>query len=419
MNNVTKEKKLINSNSAVFHGDARDIDLYIPNESIDVTITSPPYFDMKDYGSSKQIGFGQSYIEYLKDLRVVFKKVFDATKPSGTLWVIIDTFKRNGEVVPLPFDFSNEIRKDGWKLKDIIIWKKDKTVPWSPKGATRKIFEYVLCFSKTDSYQYNTDRVRSHENIKDWWIKYPERYHPKGKALEEIWEFGIPTQGSWGGAYIRHFCPLPSDLVERIISLSTNPGDVVLDPFSGTGTVPAQAYVNGRNYFGIEINKRYIEMFYKHLSGLEKKPPSRESEAFSNNIIKLRTLKYARTLIKKINAEQKIIKSIYVTQKDYFGAERNIVGNGVYRILVKKGDCKETEEAIKRESNKPPLSKFGIKPNFIISSSEKLFLKEVADEVHFYRKENTNFSYKTATPKEAIDSKCEIFSDILVKIENK
>ena len=102
--------------------DARDISKLIDNPIIDVTITSPPYFDMKDYGYTEQIGFGQNYENYLEDLRKVFEGVYACTKNTGSLWVIIDTFRRAGSVVPLPFDFANKIAPIGWKLQEIIIW---------------------------------------------------------------------------------------------------------------------------------------------------------------------------------------------------------------------------------------------------------------------------------------------------------
>jgi DNA modification methylase len=181
--------------SKVYLDDARNLKNKIKPASLDVTITSPPYFDMKDYGHSEQIGFGQTYEEYLKELQSIFKEVYSATKNSGSLWVVIDTFKRDGVVVPLPFDFAREISLVGWKLQDIIVWKKDKTVPWSKKGATRKIFEYVLFFSKGSDFKYYSERAREITELKEWWIRYPERYSPNGKSLEEIWEFSIPTQG--------------------------------------------------------------------------------------------------------------------------------------------------------------------------------------------------------------------------------
>ena len=210
---MTRKKK--NSN-IIYTEDARTILDHIPKkEMVTATITSPPYFDMKDYGGEDQIGFGQSYEEYLFDLQTVFQNVFQITKENGTLWIVIDTFKKEGQVVPLPFDLVSKLLEVGWLLQDIIIWKKDKTVPWSTKGFMQRKFEYILFFSKTTSFKYNKDQVRIYDtsHLKKWWVKYPERYNPRGKALDEVWEYPIPTQGSWGEKYVKHFCPLPTDMV--------------------------------------------------------------------------------------------------------------------------------------------------------------------------------------------------------------
>lgn len=119
-------------NNIISNSDARKIaDLKI--KEITTTITSPPYFDMKDYGSKNQIGFGQTYKQYLDDLQKVFKNIYESTKDCGTLWIVIDTFKSEGKVVPLPFDLAAKLSEIGWLLQDVIIWKKDKTVPWLGK----------------------------------------------------------------------------------------------------------------------------------------------------------------------------------------------------------------------------------------------------------------------------------------------
>ena len=104
--------------------------------------------DLKDYGVENQIGFGQSYEKYLSDLQSVFGQILQRTKDDGTLWIIIDTFKRNGSVVPLPFDLANKLKEIGWHFQDVIVWKKDKTGPWSTSGFIQKKIEYILFFSK-------------------------------------------------------------------------------------------------------------------------------------------------------------------------------------------------------------------------------------------------------------------------------
>jgi len=287
----------------VHHGDARTLSKRLPDSCVDVTITSPPYFDMKDYGVENQIGFGQDYKTYLSDLQKVFSEVFRATKAQGSLWIVIDSFRRNQEVVPLPFDLAAQLKESGWILRDVIIWKKERTLPWSHKGTTRKIFEYVMVFAKSDNIiKYFPDRHRDTSDLKRWWVRYPERYNPKGKSLEEIWSYDIPTQGSWGSSYVQHFCPLPTELVSRIISLTTNPDDVVLDPFSGSGTVPAEAAMLNRKHIGFELNERYITMFRKHLQEQIKNRPALSEktshepviENVEQTILELRTLKFAR-----------------------------------------------------------------------------------------------------------------------------
>lgn len=181
----------------VHHKDARELAEIVPPDTVDLTVTSPPYFDLKDYGSEKQIGYGQDYKTYLDDLRKVFEKVHIVTKSHGSLWIVIDSFRRYQELLPLPFDLASELKKVGWTLQDVIIWKKERTLPWLKHGATRNIFEYILVFSKAgQKHKYYPDRLREIEELKHWWVKYPERYNPKGKSLEEIWTFDIPTQYS-------------------------------------------------------------------------------------------------------------------------------------------------------------------------------------------------------------------------------
>eukprot|EP01132_Coremiostelium_polycephalum_P015967 gene15967-19238_t len=306
--------------------DARNINSVVTSPIVDVTITSPPYFDMKDYGYNEQIGYGQSYDEYLEDLFTVFSNVFDCTKDTGTLWVIIDAFRKNGETIPLPFDFANKIKTIGWKLKEIIIWGKDKTVPWSHKGQMRSSFEYILMFSKSENYNFYIDKVRDYEALKKWWVKYPERYNPRGKTPEAIWNFDIPVQGSWGKGYIKHFCPLPEEMIAQILKLTTLEGDVVLDPFSGSGAVLSKADNMKRKFIGTELNPEYINMFENYLlqTGTQKRHEYETDEKnlltqnkFEKLILELRALKYARLFSQKIN-DQKIdnVSLLYVEITD-------------------------------------------------------------------------------------------------------
>lgn len=414
--------------SKVFLDDARNLKKKIKSSSLDVTITSPPYFDMKDYGHSDQIGFGQTYDTYLKDLQKIFKDVYDSTKNSGSLWVIIDTFKRDGVVIPLPFDFAREISLVGWKLQDIIVWKKDKTVPWSNKGTTRKIFEYVLFFSKEANFKYYSERARKITDLKEWWIRYPERYNPSGKSLEEIWEFSIPTQGSWGDGYVRHFCPLPEDLVRQIITLTTNEGDIVFDPFSGSGTVPAQAAFMLRKYYGYELNINYIEMFESYLKKNLKSRQrsytaskiSLDENIFKKNIIDLRILKYIRVLAKKLKSSGIFVEKIWAEYSKSAPSGKYEIASAIYTLLLdNKQSSKEINNAIDEIIKHPPLSKFGISPQFILLNDEKEFIDSLPNsELFVYSASNTHQYIENSSKKSQFINGF-IFSSIAININEE
>lgn len=395
--------------------DARKINTLIKSLIVDVTITSPPYFDLKDYDFKEQIGYGQTYSEYLKDLKLVFKNVYDCTKESGTLWVIIDAYRKDGEVVPLPFDFANKIREVGWKLQEIIVWGKDKTVPWAHQGQMRNSFEYILVFSKSSNYKFYIDDVRDFQSLKRWWVKYPERYNPRGKTPEAIWNFDIPIQGSWGKGYVKHFCPLPEEMIAQILKLTTKEGDVVLDPFSGSGAVLAKADNMKRNYIGSELNPKYIRMFKKYLkqTGPIKR---REYEAeekkllkqveFEKLILELRALKYIRSAYFKLpqDYKTKIIK-VAVEISEIVPLKKNSLISVNYTFLLSENCKKELKVALTSLVGKPPLSKFGIEPIFYFTINTSLFIKNLQyNEIYVYSSGNTHKFQKVIQPKDLINS---------------
>lgn len=290
---------------AVFKG--ADID---PEKGgfIDTTITSPPYFDLKDYGyeDEDQIGRKSSYHAYLDQLREIFSNIYKYTKDSGTLWVVVNTFKQGDGLVQLPADvahvaqnlpgydtcpncstedleiplrpnrktgellcpncgYSVDPSDDSWTLQEIVIWDKQRALPYSQAGKFRNVFEYILGFSKTDSFKFDLDdiRIADPSQFEQWWVDYPERYHPRGKVPENIWQFTTPSQGAFGelSSELDHPAPFPPDLVERLLNLTTDEGDIVLDPFAGSGMVLAQAEAMNRRPIGFELNPEYIQSY--------------------------------------------------------------------------------------------------------------------------------------------------------------
>lgn len=349
-------------------GDARRIGEILPKvEFINTTVTSPPYWDLKNYGVANQIGFGQSYQHYLDDLKKVFEVVYERTKSNGCLWLITDTLKTKGAMRLLPFDLARVLTDIGWRHQDIIIWQKDRTLPWSHQGKLRNIFEYICLFTKSSRFKYRVNRVRDPLDVKEYWIKYPERYSPQGKTPSRMWKIPIPRQGSWGKSvnYVRHSCPLPPELISRLLLLSTDKNDIVLDPFAGSGSVLAQAKAMGRHFIGIDLSRPSKHMFENSVLPTLT-IPSRHADAsallfanqqrFGLTIRKLRALKYAREVLKSGGRDAVRLCTLLVA------VPLESPETMRYTFLFKGSEnwCNKVRSLMENATTRAPLSKYGI-----------------------------------------------------------
>jgi DNA modification methylase len=303
----------------VLQGDARHLDrLDLETGSIDCFITSPPYHRLKRYGTevAGEIGSGQTYAEYLDAMRLVFVGCSALAKPDGVMWLVADTLRGNqktnaGELLPLPFVLAELAQEAGWRLQDVVIWKKDKTIPYSGAGKLRNLLEYVLLLTKSRDFKHRPFRLAErHLPGAEWLAGWPERYHPLGRSPSNVWTIPIPTQGMWAHTERFHFCPFPPALVARCIELTTDKSDVVMDPFSGIGTVPAQAIAMGRRGVGVEIHRDYIDQFEQRVLPSVQAQWEAESElrtfarqdqeAEAEVILKLRALKLGKELLRLV-----------------------------------------------------------------------------------------------------------------------
>ena len=161
-------------------------ELDLPNKPfITTTITSPPYGGLKDYGGESQVGWRQHHEDYLADCGKVLEQVHAATLDHGCLWLIADTIAaRNTKGVSplqmLPFQLAEQASAAGWVLRDIIIWHKDRTVPWAASGRLRNAFEYVLFFVKSKSFKHYPKRVAEPINASKWWVGSLSDTAPRG-----------------------------------------------------------------------------------------------------------------------------------------------------------------------------------------------------------------------------------------------
>jgi DNA modification methylase len=393
----------------VHEGDARLLDrLLAPYSSaaeplLTCTITSPPYGNLKNYKHPDQIGWGQPYEDFLVELRRVFRAVYKHTKDDGCLWVIADTLRPDdGEgprrLEPLPFQIAEEIADIGWMLRDVLIWKKDKTLPWSSPGRLRNAFEYVLFFVKGDAFKYRVDRLRDPEELTEWWVKWPERYNPAGKVPDNVWEIPIPVQGTWGTTAIQHACPLPPDLVERLVLLSTDEDDVVFDPFAGSGVVVAEGERLGRRAIGIELVEKYITAFQEVVRPevLERRGQDVEARRAKGvergaTIRKLRALKYPKVLLQGMARDHPdlpkpdLVLSVVderPPEPDPDDPHKLVHATTFFAYDGLDANKPSIQQALGRLSERRPASKFGVGGPIVVVERSKL--AKMLDNDRFY-----------------------------------
>ncbi len=242
-------------------GDSRKM-IEVENKSIDLVVTSPPYWHIKDYGVPGQIGYGQSLHEYLKDLYRVWKECYRVLKPGRRLCINIgDQFARSViygryKIIPLHAEFIAQCEDIGFDYMGSIIWQKKTTMnttgganvmgsyPYPPNGMIEIDYEFILIFKKPGK------SPKVSKDIKE-----------KSKLTKEEWKGYFYGHWYFGGArQIGHEAMFPEELPKRLIKMYTFVGDTVLDPFLGSGTTVKTALELDRNAIGYEINEEFLDV---------------------------------------------------------------------------------------------------------------------------------------------------------------
>lgn len=216
----------------------------IPDGCVNVVVTSPPYWDLKDYFKDGQIG-QESYEAYLDRLYKVWQGCYDKLAENGSLWLNINIRTKNGEVVLIPRDFVLQCKKIGFHYKGVLIWHKSSGIPTHDKNIVDR-HEYVLVFSKSEKLNINS-RICEYADYKNDCINGGLFWNINRKA------------GSVGKQFI-HPAIYPNGLVSRIVQLTTSENDMVMDPFLGSGTTLIAAVKEGRNCIGYEYNEGFKDL---------------------------------------------------------------------------------------------------------------------------------------------------------------
>lgn len=257
----------------ILTSDNRDLLRDLPSESVQCCVTSPPYWNLRDYNHPAQIGAEESPEQYVENLVEVFRGVRRVLRDDGTLWLNVgDGYARNGgtgncgpnavvgitrkliqrrnckvpdcwglkdrDLMGLPWRVAFALQADGWILRSRITWVKRSAMPESVRNRPTNSTEEIFLFSKSPSYFYDHNGVReeSGANLRNFWL--------------------LSSDGKGKG----HPAAFPRELARRCILLGSREGDAVLDPFGGSGTTGEVAQKLGRSAVLIELNPEYSEI---------------------------------------------------------------------------------------------------------------------------------------------------------------
>lgn len=223
----------------------------VEDNSVSVVVTSPPYWDLKDYFKEGQIG-QEPYDIYLARTKTVWQECFDKLTPTGSLWININIRMRAGKVIAIPRDFVKICKEIGFYYKGIFIWHKSSGIPTGEKNIVDR-HEYVLVFSKQQKFLFDCAKQKTFCDYKNDSINGGTFWNINRKA------------GSIGKKYI-HPAIYPNDLVARIVQIASAEGDIVLDPFLGSGTSLIASVQQNRNFVGYEFNEGFRELMESRFS---------------------------------------------------------------------------------------------------------------------------------------------------------
>lgn len=251
----------------IIHGDSRQMSL-VDNESVHLVITSPPYWQLKDYGTNTQIGYHETYESYINNLNLVWQECHRVLHPGCRLCINIgDQFARSVyygryKVIPIRTEIIKFCETIGFDYMGAIIWQKVTTTnttggatimgsfPYPRNGILKLDYEFILLFKKQGTAPKPTREQKESSVIsKEDWNTY----------FSGHWCFSGAKQDG-------HIAMFPEELPSRLIRMFAFTGDTVLDPFLGSGTTSLAARNLGRNSIGYEINSDFMPAIKKKLN---------------------------------------------------------------------------------------------------------------------------------------------------------
>jgi site-specific DNA-methyltransferase (adenine-specific) len=264
----------------------------LPASSADVIVTSPPYYQQRDYEAPRQLGQEGRWEDYVTRLVRIFREARRVLKDCGSMWLVLGDKYQRSQLLGIPWRVAFALQADGWILRSDIVWHKPNAMPSSVKNRPTTDHEYVFFFVKSDSYYYDVDAIREphvtftphsrmrggrrhffqrggtpeagknrgDHNLHD--ARWDQAFHPKGRNRRTVWS--IPLSKFRDG----HFAVFPEELVTICIQAGSPAGGLVLDPFVGSGTTAVVATRLGRSFLGFDCNAEYCEMARRRVAAL-------------------------------------------------------------------------------------------------------------------------------------------------------
>lgn len=271
----------------VILGDIRDVAPTLPDNFFQAIVTSPPYFGHRDYSKGSnpnEIGRESEPDEYVENLVRIFRDLRPKLKSAGLFWLNLGDTYRDKLLLGIPWRVALALQDDGWILRSDVIWYKPNAMPSSVKDRPTTDHEYLFMFARTPDYYYDADAIREphvtftekskmrggrnhfgkvggtpeagknagNNNLHDG--RWDQAFNPKGRNKRTVWEIPLSKFRD------AHFAVYPEKLVETCILASSREGDVIFDPFTGSGTTGVVAYRLARRFVGVELVEEYQGM---------------------------------------------------------------------------------------------------------------------------------------------------------------
>ncbi len=266
--------------SVLLCGPATDALGLLPTGSVQTVVTSPPYWSLRDYEVADQIGRDDGLGDYVKSIVLAFDQIRRVLTDDGTVWLNVGDSYTSGnrkyrapdrknraramsvrpptpaglkpkDLIGVPWRLAFALQDAGWWLRSEVIWYKPNAHPESVRDRPTKAHETIFLLSKNQDYFYDVSAVKG----------------PNGRRLRTMWDINTEPRRRQAGGIDDHPAVMPMTLARRCIRITSRPGDVVLDPYAGSGTTLLAAEELARNWVGIELKPEYVELIEHRIAG--------------------------------------------------------------------------------------------------------------------------------------------------------